>query len=284
MAEMPMPATAPAVIYNGAPAPHFGAIAALRRYPDVRSFRRKFGLVIPATNTSMEHELWSIILGNRGFNGIGVHTSAVMTPSPRLDSPEALDAYRAQFVGGLRAAVEAAVLARPHHLIMGMSLEHVLDGVDRIRTCVAEIQAPVPWATWHDAVDAALRKYRARRIGLVTPFDAHGNRQAVRMFDDLGYHVVGSVGFSCANAADIAHVPDWAKQRAILELLATAQNQLDAVVQCGSNMSFVQVAEALEPVIGIPVLGINAVTFWHALRQAGIEARADAAGRLFREF
>jgi maleate isomerase len=51
--------------------------------------------------------------------------------------------------------------------------------------------------------------------------------------------VVASVGFSCANALHIAHVPDWAKERAIMELLATHTNRLDAVVQCGTNMSLI---------------------------------------------
>ena len=288
--RLPMPAIAPpGVIYNGAPIPGFDGMGASRPYPDVRSFRRKFGLVIPATNTSMEHELWSIIFRNQrpeGLQGIGLHTSTVITPSPKLDSVQALDAYRAQFVGGLKAAVDAALLAQPHFMIMGMSLEHVLDGIEQIRACVAEIQeyTTLAWATWHDAVAAALRRYGAERIGLITPFDAHGNRRATRMFQELGFDVVASVGFSCANARHIAHVPDWAKERAVMELLATDENALDAIVQCGTNMSFVQVAEKVEPVIGIPVLGINAVTFWYALRQAGIEATVEGAGRLFREF
>ncbi len=58
----PMPSLAPpGVIQNGKKAADFGEIDSSRGYPDVRSFRRKFGLLIPATNTSMEHELWSIM-------------------------------------------------------------------------------------------------------------------------------------------------------------------------------------------------------------------------------
>lgn len=286
----PMAALAPpGVIYNGEPATGFGDIGAARGYPDVRSFRRKFGLIVPATNTSMEHELWGIIFRNGrpgGLQGVGLHTTPVITPRPNLDSAEALSAYKAQFLNGLKAAVEAALLAQPHHMIMGMSLEHILDGMEAIREPVRELEAycPLPWATWHDAAAAALRKYSARRIGLLTPFDAQGNRRATRMFEDLGFDVVASVGFACANALDIAHVPDWAKERAILESLATKANALDAIVQCGTNMSLVQVAERLEPAIGIPILGINAVTFWHALRESGIEGRIHGAGRLLREF
>jgi len=255
-------------------------------YPDVRSFRRKFALIVPATNTSMEHELWSLVFRGDGLKGVGLHTSVVLTPRPKLETEADLLEYRRQFLSGLRTAVDAALLAQPQCMIMGMSLEHILNGIDEIRAPVAEMEAysGLPWVTWHDAIEAALRRYRAKRIGILTPFDEKGNENATRMFADLGFEVVASFGFACANALDIAHVPDWAKEQAILELLATKGNRLDAVVQCGTNMSLIDVAERLEPVLGIPILGINAVTFWYALRENGFDQPLGGAGRLFREF
>ncbi len=285
----PMPALAePGVIFNGAKAEGF-TIDSAHGYPDVRSFRRKFGLLIPATNTSMEHELWSIILSNQasdGLEGIGLHTSNVLTPKPQLRTEQDLLEYRRQFLEGLQAAVDTALLAQPQYLIMGMSLEHIIGRLEGIRAAMAEIESysSLAWATWHDAVAAALKGYNAKRIGILTPFDQVGNRNATRMFEDLGFEVVASVGFSCANALHIAHVPDWAKEKAIMELLASDANRLDAIVQCGTNMSLLNVTEKLEPVIGVPILGINAVLFWYALRENGIVTALQGAGRLFREF
>lgn len=66
------------------------------------------------------------------------------------------------------------------------------------------------------------------------------------------------------------------------ELLATPANRLDAIVQCGTNMSLLNVTEKLEPKIGIPILGINAVTFWHAVRQSGITRPLERGGLLLR--
>jgi len=151
---------------------------------------------------------------------------------------------------------------------------------------MAEIEtySGLAWATWHDAIQSALNKYGAKRIGILTPFDKKGNEFATRMFQDLGFEVVSSVGFSCANALHIAHVPDWAKEKAMVELLANDENGLDAVVQCGTNMSLMDTAEKLEPVIGLPILGINAVTFSYALRENGFEGSLAGAGRLMREF
>jgi maleate isomerase len=286
----PMPAlVAPGVLHNGAKAETFGEIASARGYPDVRSFRRKFGLVIPATNTTMEHELWSIIWKNQGpdgLQGVGLHTSTVITPKPQLQTKEDLLEYKHQFLGGLKTAVDTAWLAQPQYMIMGMSLEHILGGLQEIRAPIAEIEAysGLPWATWLDAVHAALERFGAKRIGLLTPFDRNGNEFATQMFEELGYEVVSSVGFACANALHIAHVPDWAKEKAILELLATEKNDLHAVVQCGTNMSLIDVSEKLEPVLGIPILGINAVTFWYALRENGFEGPLTGGGRLLRDF
>ncbi len=286
----PMPALAPpGVVHNGKKAATFGEIDSARGYPGVRSFRRKFGLIIPATNTSMEHELWSIIFKNQGpdgLRGVGLHSANVVTPSPKLETEKDLLEYKGQFLGGLKSAVDVASLAQPQYMIMGMSLEHILGGIEAIRAPMTDIEAysGLLWATWHDAIQAALGKYGAQRIGILTPFDKKGNESAKQMFEELGFQVVASVGFSCANALHIAHVPDWAKEKAIMELLATDENELDAIVQCGTNMSLIDVTEKLEHVLGIPILGINAVTFWYALRENGFEGALLGGGRLLREF
>ena len=286
----PMPALAPpGAIHNGEAAAGFGGIDSSRGYPDTRSFRKKFGLVIPATNTSMEHDLWSIIFANqgpRGLQGVGLHTVNVITPKPRLETAADLLEYQKQFLSGLRAAVDTAKLAAPECMIMGMSLEHIIAGLDGVRSPMKDLEAHagLDWAAWHDAATAALNTFGAGRIGLLTPFDKTGNESARQMFEELGFEVVSTFGFSCANALHIAHLPDWAKEKAILEYLATKENRLDAIVQCGTNMSLLAVTEKLEPVIGIPILGINAVTFWHALRENGFNDPLAGGGRLLREF
>jgi maleate isomerase len=286
----PMPSIAPpGIILNGKKAEGFGEIDSHRGYPDVRSHMRKFGLIVPATNTSMEHELWNIIFNNQDANklaGVGLHTVNVLTPRAQLRTEEDLMEYKRQFLGGLKTAVDQAMMALPHHLIMGMSLEHIISGLDEVRAPVLEMEAHSGLSifAWHDAATAALNKFKANRIGILSPFDKLGNENATRMFTELGFDVVASVGFACANALHIAHVPDWAKEKAIIELLANSQNRLDAIVQCGTNMSLIQVSEKLEPILGIPIIGINAAVFWYALREAGIDAPLRGAGRLLSEF
>ncbi|MFZ9503345.1 MAG: maleate cis-trans isomerase family protein [Cyclobacteriaceae bacterium] len=257
-------------------------------FPNGRSFKRKFGLLIPATNTTMEHELWSLIFKNEknGLAGVGLHVSNIITPKVHVTTESDLAIFKNQFIAGLKSAIEISALAQPEYLIMGMSLEHILYGLDDIRSLMNQIesQSPYAWATWHDAADAALKKYKAKRIGLISPFIPKGNDNAIKMFEDMGYEVVTTFGFSCGDLNDIAHIPDSAKEEVILKFLATPENKLDAVVQMGTNMSMNNVIEKLEPKIGIPILGINAVTFWYALRENGFTSPLLGGGRLLREF
>lgn len=285
--KSPAPEIAPSgVVLNGKPVPGF-TVDNNPGQPDGRSFRMKFGLIIPATNTTMEHELWSLIFENRPqLKGIGLHTVNVQTPKVSLKSVQDLVIYRENFIKGLDSATDQALIARPQYLILGMSLEHIIYGLNGIKEVMNNVssKSSLGWASWHEASDSALKKFKAKRIAIISPFDEKGNSNATKMFQDLGYEVVASFGFACANAYHIAHISDAQKEKVILEYLATPQNKLDAIVQLGTNMSMLNVTEKLEPKIKIPILGINATIFWFALRENGINDSLHSGGRLLKEF
>jgi len=258
-------------------------------FPDCRSFRRRFGLVLPATNTIMEHELWSLVVGNgeaAGLDGVGLHATPVITPKPDISTPEGLAEFTEGFINGLRAAVDTAMLARPQYMIMGLSLEHILVGLDPIRETMhaVQVRSGLSWATWHDAVEAALGKLGATRIAILTPWGAEGNASAVTMFNDMGIDVVASVGLTGSDLSHLAHIPDDAKEQAVIEVLATPDNRIDAVVQCGTGMSMVNIIDRLEARTGVPIVAINPTTLWYALRENGFDRPLLGAGRLLREF
>jgi maleate isomerase len=67
----PMPdLVPPGVILNRHAAPGFGTVNRALGYPDVQSFRRKFALLVPATNTAMEAELWRLLIENASHGGL----------------------------------------------------------------------------------------------------------------------------------------------------------------------------------------------------------------------
>lgn len=178
-AAAPMPEIAPpGVTLNGHPVPGFEGLGRDRVEPHGLSHRLKLGLLLPATNTSMEFELWQLLMANtrHGLDGIGVHTTSVATPAPRFGNATELAAYREQFLGGLRVAVSHALLAQPQRLVMGMSLEHIIHGLENIERTMAEVRSmsDLPWTTWHQAALAALQRVEVHGVR------PHGDRQLRR--------------------------------------------------------------------------------------------------------
>ena len=268
-------------------------------YPDTCSAKREFALLIPSTNTTMESELWSIICKNQDegtLNCVGLHTTNVTTAKPQVSNAEEVAQYKEQFLGSLGTAVQQALHAEPEYLIMGMSMEHILHGLENAKEPfekITQFSKGLGCASWHEAAKTALTKLGARKISVLTPFDKSGMDSAKLFFEDMGFEVENIVGMACASAIDIAHVPDKLKIEVIKEELlyctepkngggcaSTTKRKVDAIVQCGTNFSLCQVAETLEPEVEIPILGITATLFWYALRETGIDAKLVGGGDL----
>ncbi|WP_207943168.1 SDR family NAD(P)-dependent oxidoreductase [Actinomadura sp. KC345] len=74
---------------------------------------------------------------------------------------------------------------------------------------------------------------------------------------DLGFTVDRIVGLKCPTAVSIAHVTEDELRSALREL---ASGEVDALVQCGTNLSMVGLADEAERWLGLPVIAINAAT------------------------
>jgi len=64
-----------------------------------------------------------------------------------------LGRFKRDFLAGVAGATAMAMLARPQYLIMGLSLEHILAGIEPIRATMGQLSrgCDLSWATWHDA-------------------------------------------------------------------------------------------------------------------------------------
>jgi len=117
---------------------------------------------------------------------------------------------------------------------------------------------------------------------VITPYQDIGDKNVVKFFSEIGCEVTRIVGLKCGSATDIAHVPAQWCEDVILNHLDGPD--VDAIVQCGTNLSMLEVADRLEGVIGKPIIPINAATLWFALRQCGIMEPLYGCSRLCREF
>jgi maleate isomerase len=125
---------------------------------------------------------------------------------------------------------------------------------------------------------AALAALGVTRIALLTPFFPAGDAAAVAFLEEAGIAVPRVLGLRAPGPAAIARITEDRLRAAVRELDGA---DVQAVVQVGTNLPFAAVALAAEAELGKPVLATNPVTYWHALRRAGVADAMPGFGRLF---
>ena len=60
-------------------------------------------------------------------------------------------------------------------------------------------------------------------------------------------------------------------------------DDVEAIIQVGTNLAMAGLAPGLEKILGKPVLAINTATYWYALRDNGIDDPVDGFGSLLAE-
>ena len=246
--------------------------------PDALGYRAKFGVLVPSTNTIVEPDFHRM-----APDGISLATGRIFIENPRMDDDAGFEALMEQIRASIARAVRELMTSEPDYLVMGMSSETFWGGKkgnDEFQQRIAELSG-LRIATGANACEKALGLLGARRLGVVTPYQPVGDAQVRRFLGECGYDVVALEGLRCTTAVGIAHVDEATLRRAISTV---NRPDVDAVLQVGTNLSMLRLADEAERELGKPVIAINAATFWYALRDNGFTDRVSGFGRLLREY
>lgn len=245
---------------------------------DALGWRRKFGVIIPSTNTIVEPDF-----NDMRVPGVTCHHSRIWIRDQNLGDDDAFEALLEQIRIEIEYAVARVMTSQPDYMVMGMSAETFWGGMEGNRRFIRQIKewSGLDVATGAEACERALQLFGAKRIGVVTPYQPIGDDNVVQFFSEIGFEVVRIKGLRCPTAVAIAHVSEDELRQALLEVDGP---DVDALVQAGTNLSMVRLADEAERWLGKPVIAINAATWWFALRQNGITDKIHGRGRLLREF
>jgi maleate isomerase len=246
---------------------------------DVIGWRRRFGVMGPSTNTIVQPDF-----DDMRPRGVTNHYSRIFTPNAKALSNESFRAGAETIAGNVLDAVRSVMTASPDYLVMGMSAVTFFDGEKGANAFVDKVQqeAGVKVSVGSHACTQAMRAYGGiSRIAVLSPYWPVMNTEVKRYFGDMGFDVVRDVALQCPSWTAIAEVTP----RTLRDVLAGLDgDDVDAIVQVGTNLSMVRLAAAAELWLGKPVIAINTATYWHALRANGIADQQDGFGRLLAEF
>jgi maleate isomerase len=247
--------------------------------PDVLGWRKTFGAIGPSTNTVVQPDFDAMRPA-----GVTNHYSRIFTPNSTALSNETFRAGIATISDNVMDAVKSVMTCAPDYLVMGMSAITFFGGRKGADAFVRQMQdaTGIGISIGSHSTTAALRAYGGvERIAVLSPYWPVMNEAVIGYFTDMGFAVVRDVALQCTSWTAIAQVTSAQCRDALRKLDG---DDVDALVQVGTNLSMVRLAAAAEIWLGKPVIAINAATYWHALRASGIEDRMEGFGRLLSDF
>lgn len=238
---------------------------------DALGYRLKVGVVMPSTNTIVQPETDAVRVP-----GVTWHTGRIPITNRKISTDNFLD-HVAAMRAGIETAADQVMTAGIDCLIMAVALEAFWGGVAQSRKLREglEAHAGVPVILGSEAVAEALLAVGAKSIAVLTPHMPKGDAEVRGWLEETGFQVPRLKGLECSSPRAIAQVP---QETIAAELRALNGDDVDALVQVGTNLAGAAVAAELEREIGKPVIQINTVSAWAALRRNGITDTVQGRG------
>ena len=233
----------------------------------------RLGMLTPSSNTVLEPVTAAML---RGLPGVSAHFSRFRVTEIAL-TPEALAQFDDTPI--LRAA-ELLADARVDVIAWNGTSSGWL-GFDADERLCRRIQGVtgIPATTSMLALNEALARTGARRLGLVTPYLDAVQARIVSNYEGTGLACVAERHLGLRENVAFAEIAPEEVRRMAREV---ASARPDAIATICTNMPAAPLAAALEAELGVPVYDTVATAVWKSLAMAGADPALIAGwGGLF---
>lgn len=234
-------------------------------------WKARIGLIVLSTDPVIERDFHRLVPGD----AVGVFSTRVYLERPNSDRT---------FLALADELEPAARLIIPDSrldaVVFGCTSASTLIGPERIAELVRKGRPGVAVTNPASAALAALRRFSARRIALITPYTLQMTENVMRFLleDGVSFTSVRAAGYDTDHA--IGSIPaDFFVEAAKASKLDGAE----AIFISCTGTKALNVIDEIEAETGLPVVVSNQAAFWHALSLTGWSAPIDGFGRLLRE-
>jgi maleate isomerase len=136
----------------------------------------------------------------------------------------------------------------------------------------------LPAFSTSEAIVAALKGLRAKKIILLTPYIEEVNVRECAFLAHHGFEVIAQMGLGIDTNAEMGKLPEqvWVDQALKLQ-----DPQADAYFISCTAVRSAEAIERIEALLDRPVITSNQAMVWFGLRKYGINDHAPGYGRLF---
>ncbi|MEM7279515.1 MAG: arylmalonate decarboxylase [Pseudomonadota bacterium] len=245
---------------------------------DALGWRAKFGVLGPSTNTIVQPEF-----DDMRVPGVTNHYSRIVIKNASAISNESFMAGTLEIDNNVVDAVEGVLSCAPDYLVMGMSAVTFYGGAEGSIAWKRRITdaAGLDISIGSQSLAAACEAFGGiRKVALLSPYYPVANQEVMNFLSDHGIETVRDTCLQCPSWTAIAEV----SAATIGDNIAALNgDDIDAVLQVGTNLCMARQAVDLELALQKPVIAINTATYWHALQANDIADRPAGFGRLMDE-
>jgi len=233
--------------------------------------RARIGLIVLATDYTIEHE-WRRIM--TGLSGVALYHSRILNDAQI--TPETLRAMEPR----IASATEIILPGADFDVIAyGCTSASMAIGEEKVFERIREARPNVECTTPITAAFAAFHALGARRIGVLTPYRADVNRIVASYISARGFTVPVFGSFNEQDDNMVARITPKSIKDGILAIKKRAD--IDAVFVSCTSVRLAEAAADIEREIGLPVTSSNHAMAWHALRLANYNETLPEWGKLF---
>jgi maleate isomerase len=243
---------------------------------DVLGWRKVLAVIAPSTNTVVQPDMEAMRPA-----GVTNQFRDMYVENPSALSDSDFVAGTDKIAQSLTDALRTAMTCAPDYLVMGVSAISFMGGRAGGDSFLRQVEdyTGLRASVGSRSLVAALQACGGiKRVAFVSPYYPSANAQVRRYLQDSGFEVQRDIALQCTSWRDIAQQPESKLVKVLRELDG---DDVDAIVQVGTNLSMARLAASAEVWLGKPVIAINTATYWHALRANGIHEPLDGFGRLF---
>ena len=230
-------------------------------------WRLRIGMLLPSSNQVSEPEMPSMLP-----EGVGLYTTRLKLNGGGSDA-ELRMIEKVEEAAELLADADVHLIA--FHCTGVTTLNPEMPG--QLKRRIHEASGK-PAIVTSEAVLAALQRFGAKRIVLISPYRQQTNDHEVAFFAHHGIEVVHEFGLNLPNASAFSNVDPQTWYRLGIE---HRRDGVDAYFFSCATIRAAPMIETLEQDLDRPVITSNQAMMWHALRSGGIREPVAGFGKLF---
>ncbi len=232
--------------------------------------RRRIGLIVLSNDYTVERDFMNMrpsdevaVFASRIANTADCTVSALQAMAPRITA----------------AAQLLVPDGRLDAIAYACTSGTVVIGYETVRDRIHAARPAVPCVTPMTASLAALDRFGARKLAVLTPYIDDVNEMIADHLTQKGNEIASFSSFRIEDNEEMAALTGAAIFRAALK---ADRSDADALFISCTAIRAVDVVEQIEQELGKPVVTANQAMFWQALRATGCNAQVQGYGKLLR--